>query len=488
MHPSTPLSSRARPVILLAVAAGVTLSSACTERIDPISPRATAPEAVPSTVPGTPPISVAPDLGVPVPSSALGLAAAPLLADPVVHFEEAFDGDALDPALWVEELATGGKRWCATAGLWVDPALPGGCNGVQYTLPLGEVTVGGGLVSLRAPAIPSPPYLLLEGSPFPGEGDFQLDLAVRHDALGPHGTGIRVMAWEDTSPEGANDPLAQNTLFLVWADSNVGIIAVLFGRRVSVPQDGALHHYRMSYIDGAYYMDVDGETVVGPFETELRPTALWMGNPLFTDWGSADWTDFSVDFIRVNVPAPPPAAIGAVLDLWPGSCESVLNTSGRGVVPAAIPGAADFDPAGIDPASILLEGVAALRWAFEDVGGGACDAAPDGVTDLTLKFDRQALVAALGELVDGQVLTLSLTGALLPELGGTAVEAQADITVKVPAAKAGGAAPGEGGNGKGKGKPAQTGDAASSGSADGADKGKDDGGPGNGKGGQGPGA
>ena len=75
--------------------------------------------------------------------------------------------------------------------------------------------------------------------------------------------------------------------------------------------------------------------------------------------------------------------------------------------------------------TIELEGISPLRDALEDVATpfvpftGKEDAfdcnelGPDGFTDLTLKFDTQAIVAALGDVEDGDALILTLTGALL---------------------------------------------------------------------------
>ena len=40
---------------------------------------------------------------------------------------------------------------------------------------------------------------------------------------------------------------------------------------------------------------------------------------------------------------------------------------------------------------------------------------PDGLLDLTLKFETQAIAEALGEVNDGDVLTLELTGVLFDE-------------------------------------------------------------------------
>jgi hypothetical protein len=86
-----------------------------------------------------------------------------------------------------------------------------------------------------------------------------------------------------------------------------------------------------------------------------------------------------------------------------------------------------LDPSRIDPGTILLEGVAPLRWSLEDVTSPykpasaelqATDCAasgPDGLLDLSLKFDLQAVAAAVAKrlgpsLSDGEVVELSLTG------------------------------------------------------------------------------
>ena len=90
-----------------------------------------------------------------------------------------------------------------------------------------------------------------------------------------------------------------------------------------------------------------------------------------------------------------------------------------------------FDVSQVDPASVLLEGVAPLRWSMGDVATpyeliigkiGAYDCntrGRDGYKDLTLKFNAQEVVAALGDIMDGDVLVLHLTGNLKEEFGGT---------------------------------------------------------------------
>lgn len=130
----------------------------------------------------------------------------------------------------------------------------------------------------------------------------------------------------------------------------------------------------------------------------------------------------------VNVVEPPPAQ---PLDIKPESCPNPISTKGKGIFPVAILGTEVFDVSQVDPASVLLEGVAPLRWSMEDVAtpyepivgkGDAYDCneyGSDGYVDLTFKFDVQEVVAALGEVNDGEVLVLHLTGNLKEEFGGT---------------------------------------------------------------------
>jgi len=135
------------------------------------------------------------------------------------------------------------------------------------------------------------------------------------------------------------------------------------------------------------------------------------------------------------------------LDIKPGSCPNPLNVKapkfdvwetpdentsvsvnkqvhhghGGPVLPVAILGTAEFDVGDIDPATITLAGVSVVRWNFEDVATPMADDAeecdcntygPDGYTDLTLKFNRGDLVAALGEVYDGDIVPLTITGEL----------------------------------------------------------------------------
>jgi hypothetical protein len=55
------------------------------------------------------------------------------------------------------------------------------------------------------------------------------------------------------------------------------------------------------------------------------------------------------------------------VDIKPGSCPNPLNVKSKGVLPVAILGTEDFDVGMIDPTSIMLAGVSAIRSSYEDV-------------------------------------------------------------------------------------------------------------------------
>lgn len=126
--------------------------------------------------------------------------------------------------------------------------------------------------------------------------------------------------------------------------------------------------------------------------------------------------------------------VEASLDVRPGSCPNPVNGNnghgrGRAVVPAAILGTADFDVRDIDPASVTLNGVPAVRWSYEDVGtpagksegNCACSGVgPDGYEDLTLEFYSAGIVATLSASDAG-------SGAGMPGHDSYAVSAEGQL-------------------------------------------------------------
>jgi hypothetical protein len=55
---------------------------------------------------------------------------------------------------------------------------------------------------------------------------------------------------------------------------------------------------------------------------------------------------------------------------------------------------------------------------------------PDGLPDLTLKFDVQAIVAVLGGVQDDEEVSLTLTGTLREEFGGLPIEGTDCVIIK----------------------------------------------------------
>ncbi|MBL7093340.1 PD40 domain-containing protein [candidate division KSB1 bacterium] len=113
--------------------------------------------------------------------------------------------------------------------------------------------------------------------------------------------------------------------------------------------------------------------------------------------------------------------IQIALDIKPGSYPNPLNVKSKGVLPVAILGAQDFAVNDINISSIELEGVAPTRYSFEDVGTSDIDLenpchattqGADGFMDLSLKFDTQEIVSALGVVEDGEEIVFTVTGEL----------------------------------------------------------------------------
>jgi len=117
------------------------------------------------------------------------------------------------------------------------------------------------------------------------------------------------------------------------------------------------------------------------------------------------------------------------VDIKPPSCPNPLSIRGKGVLSVAILGTSDLDVSQVNFATLQLEGVAPISSSFEDLTApyypltGKTDAldcteeGPDGLMDLRLEFDRQEVAAALGDVSEGEIHVLNLTGNLLPQFG-----------------------------------------------------------------------
>jgi hypothetical protein len=99
--------------------------------------------------------------------------------------------------------------------------------------------------------------------------------------------------------------------------------------------------------------------------------------------------------------------------LWAGGAAHIDNVK-LTALPVALLGEASFDVNDVDVSSLLLEGVAPVQSSIEDESTLDCATEDsDGYDDLTLRFDKASIVEALGEVSDGDIVELTVTGSLL---------------------------------------------------------------------------
>ncbi|MCC6963509.1 MAG: VCBS repeat-containing protein [candidate division Zixibacteria bacterium] len=212
----------------------------------------------------------------------------------------------------------------------------------------------------------------------------------------------------------------------------------------------------ISGLDSMYVWSNDGNGVF------TNAGSCWVGDQPFCVTMADFNADGSADAAVANYGVTDPAGVAVFLspyeavqtlqvnlDIKPGSCPNPLNTRANGpcaraedasetefalekpkpthpqpsraVLPVAILGTENFDVTSIVVSSLTLEGVPALRWGLEDVsspvvvGAEDCECTEsgvDGLLDLTLKFDRSAVIEALGEVYDGDIIPVTVSGTL----------------------------------------------------------------------------
>jgi hypothetical protein len=210
------------------------------------------------------------------------------------------------------------------------------------------------------------------------------------------------------------------------------------------------HHYQSMYCMmkgfeslGIETIDVFGNGTLTDWYDEFAD-AIIASQHADGSWPADPWGDSQLStcwaLLTLERVAPPEPIIEVPVDIKPTSCRNPLSLKDKGVLPVAILGTEDFDVSQIDPATVRLGNVTPLRWAMKDVATpyepytGKADAfdctteGPDGFMDLTLKFKMQEVVADLGEVSDGDVLVLQLTGNLKEEFGGTEIVGE-DVVV-----------------------------------------------------------
>jgi DNA-binding beta-propeller fold protein YncE len=127
-----------------------------------------------------------------------------------------------------------------------------------------------------------------------------------------------------------------------------------------------------------------------------------------------------------GIEVDPEASVGITVnvDIKPQACPNPINMkmrSGNAVIPTAILGSPAFDVTDIDPSTVTLEGVPALRSSIEDVSTPLppdpedCECTTegsDGIPDLVLHFNYVALVQALGPQQNGAIVPVTVSGQL----------------------------------------------------------------------------
>jgi hypothetical protein len=174
--------------------------------------------------------------------------------------------------------------------------------------------------------------------------------------------------------------------------------------------------------DGTFETDAGDQATFDVEYAYLDSLGLMVGDTYDIHVKVTDREDQS-DVDGTTLTIVPPPVLEVAVDIKPLSCPNPINVKSQGVLPVAILGTEDFEANAIDIASVELAGVGAVRSSLEDVAGpileaNDCDCntpGPDGFRDLTLKFRTQQVVEALGEVNDGDMLTLTLTGALHDE-------------------------------------------------------------------------
>ena len=278
------------------------------------------------------------------------------LAQPSVFFEETFTGPTLDSSVWHTEILTAGRRWCAVTsapwepGTWIEEGTE--CHGVVALSPYGSAPLSGGLLSMSSSNGRAFPYLVsrLPGSTplFPAAGDFSLRVRMRYDRLTPWGDGLIVFQTESTDPSGTNQvPNADQVVLQLWEGNVYTTLDGSWHQVAAMPTPTAFHEFVLACVGGSYTITADGALLYGPVTSAMRPTALYLGNPCHAFWYPTDWSSFTVDYIRVELPGPPDGAC-----CFSGFCLQGTETACLGAGGRYLGDGTSCDPHACGPTSV----------------------------------------------------------------------------------------------------------------------------------------
>ena len=173
--------------------------------------------------------------------------------------------------------------------------------------------------------------------------------------------------------------------------------------------------------DNIFETDAGNQSIIDVDFAYLQSLGLDVDNTYTINLKVTDSEDQS-DINDTTLTILPVPALQVYVDIDPRKCPNIVNARSNAVLFVAILGTDEFDVSEIDPASIRLAGVEPFRTAHKDKDVAApksdteecacTTAGRDGFPDLTLKFKTKDIVNAIGDVDNGEVLILGLTGLL----------------------------------------------------------------------------
>ncbi len=243
------------------------------------------------------------------------------------------------------------------------------------------------------------------------------------------------------------DPECDNEIEVSFSDPIIDQDSLIaeFDETIKVLEIAASGPYRCdieflaTVIGNVSFCQTADGNFIGPLNQDGIDRCIGEGGDVETEPFQAINSSILEQEILVLVPDPDPT-IHVHIDIKPESCPNPINPNSRGLLPVAILGN-EVDVEDIDVSTVTLAGVSPMKHNIEDVATphapvtgvvnplDCSTEGPDGIDDLTLKFDTQEIVAALGldGLARGTAVQVQLTGNLLD---GTPIESYDVIIVR----------------------------------------------------------
>ena len=200
---------------------------------------------------------------------------------------------------------------------------------------------------------------------------------------------------------------------------------------IGLPNEGTLG-YGAAWFDatGRLYLYHNSGKIYAVDNLDTTPTLVGVPYPLVNLALNTSNND------GANCAAGVQEDVEVQIDIKPTSCPNPLNLKSKGVLPVAILGTENFDVTQIDPTTVRLAFFGPgsdpfdpvippdeKKTALEDVAApydgelvdclSCWEEGPDGFLDLTLKFDKQEIIAAIvGKVEHGNCISLTLVGEL----------------------------------------------------------------------------